>query len=197
MMASLDNVSIREDIFSTGSKVCSITFGITVIITGLFLVLAAHQILPAGVNAISTLDIGGYALSYGTILFGAFLLLLQIKPSARQITDPSTQKRLEEIQELQKQHHIIHDKSPRRSDGTRFNSDEILKIGCLTRELRMKMAVNLKLHLKQEDRNRALEDCDECIADFCTLYQTGIYTTQDIGETDPVATLVAGEKKSA
>lgn len=44
---------------------CTTTVCVSVVIAALFIILAAHQVLPQGINAISFLGIWGYALGGG------------------------------------------------------------------------------------------------------------------------------------
>lgn len=62
----------KEVITSPGKAgLLLIALGVILAIGGIFLTLAAHQILPQGANAISNLGVGGQILSYGFIGLGA------------------------------------------------------------------------------------------------------------------------------
>lgn len=50
--------------------------GVIVALGGIFLTLAAHQILPQGVNAISSLGVGGQVLGYCVIGLGALIAII-------------------------------------------------------------------------------------------------------------------------
>ncbi len=55
------------------SSYITIALGAIVLVSGIFLILAAHNVLPNGVNAISSLKMGSYVLSYAIAIAGSFV----------------------------------------------------------------------------------------------------------------------------
>jgi hypothetical protein len=53
-----------------------IALGVIIALGGVFLTLAAHQVLPQGVNAISNLGVGGQALGYCVIGLGVLIAII-------------------------------------------------------------------------------------------------------------------------
>ena len=53
-----------------------VALGVIAALGGVFLTLAAHQILPQGINAISSLGVGGQVLGYGVIGLGVLIAMI-------------------------------------------------------------------------------------------------------------------------
>lgn len=70
----LPNGSMKKP--SQSGPISLLVAGILVALGGVFLTLAAHQVLPQGMNAISQLGVGGQVIGYGVLGLGSIVVLV-------------------------------------------------------------------------------------------------------------------------